>query len=266
MTIVMNMLEQAHAMFRRIEEHRPGDARIAAFDLDGTLLMHDVGEAVLRLLIADGFLAPQAWDEYAALLARDRIAAYRRAVTLMQGLSPIVIEEATLDAIFEQYTPRRGYLPRHVRPRVNTAMRSFVALLQDRGWDVIILSASNAISVRITASVLYGVSQHRAFGVDVEYDNNLLTDRIVEPAPIGEGKAQVYRSVFGNQAPMLTAGDSLLDLPLLGLTDSVGLALWLGDPAALSSKPDAQRGIPSSICMVPADDFSDLAQQHMHIG
>ncbi|MBI5646560.1 MAG: haloacid dehalogenase-like hydrolase [Ignavibacteriae bacterium] len=254
-------LEQRAAMARR------GKPRIAVFDLDDTLLINDIGEAVLRILIARDELPDEYWAEYEALLRVDVPAAYRRAAEMLEGLPVARIADATRTAFFDYSLAVCTLLPLHLRPRPEPSMLELVRLLRRRGWIVAVISASNAISVRIAASNVFRLDEWHAYGIENVVAGGVCTRDLVLPVPIFDGKADVYRAVFGAHPPLLTAGNSLMDVPLLRLTDSVGCSFWVGDSAESFLELKRDNSFPQELCFIRRrTSISVLAHQHMHIG
>ncbi len=70
-------------------------ARIAAFDLDGTLLIGDIGDAVFAHLVLEHQSLKLTWAEYQRLLHTHRSQAYRAVVEAMAGLEIETIIQAT---------------------------------------------------------------------------------------------------------------------------------------------------------------------------
>ena len=69
--------------------------KVAVFDLDGTLLEGDIGEAVFAHLIVSGHPLRVTWREYQQQLFTHRSKAYRSVVQAMAGLDIETIVEAT---------------------------------------------------------------------------------------------------------------------------------------------------------------------------
>ena len=43
------------------------------------------------------------------------------------------------------------------------------------------------------------------------------------------GKVDAYRKFIGTEPPLITGGDSISDIPMLNLTHSRGLVIWVGE-------------------------------------
>lgn len=210
--------------------HHDTGNRLAAFDMDGTLIRHDIGDAVLAMLIYQGLIRSEAWKTYQQLLKNSRPEGYKFAVTAMSGLSVDDVYQATRLAL----KPGLKEIPVPVgepvkRPTVSLKMQALVIWLHRQGFDIYVVTATNRWSATIVASDFFGISEKHVFGVEVKKDKRgRLTDQILLPTPIGEGKAEIWKKHMESRRPLLAAGDSTWDLPLLGLVGQSGMALWLG--------------------------------------
>lgn len=203
--------------------------KIAAFDLDNTLLVGDIGEAVYAQLLAEGYVLPLSWSVYQFLLRTNKRHAYEQIVRALAGYSIETIVKATHKVLLSpeaNISFAKGDVPvPHARP----AMKILIQHLRNLGYDIYVLTSSNELSARIVTSQFFGIPEHHVFGVRMRIDQDILTGQILWPAPIGEGKVDVYHHSVGSSAPLITAGDTVLDLPLLRLTHPEGIALWLGE-------------------------------------
>lgn len=114
-------------------------------------------------------------------------------------------------------------------PRPRPLLSQFVALLQDLHYEIFIISASNHISVQHVAHEWFNIPPSHAFGIQARIREGCISSQLMEPVPIGAGKADFFKLVSGSAVPLVTGTDSRLDLPLLRLTHPRGLSLWVGD-------------------------------------
>jgi phosphoserine phosphatase len=216
------------ALEQRLQES-PVERKIAVFDLDNTLLLGDIGDAVFASLIVKGHLPDARWNSYRRLLNSHRDAAYRSVVRAMAGLSGHQIQRITLDLLSgdEEYLELdHSYIP---VPRAHPVMASIVQHLRATGYQVYVISASNELSARIAAWKLFGIPPFCVFGTRQAVRDRVLTDELLDPIPIGAGKVEVYRQFIGEIDPLVSGGDSLLDIPMMRLTDPRGFAVWVGE-------------------------------------
>jgi hypothetical protein len=128
-------------------------------------------------------------------------------------------------------------------------MTALIGILRAWNFTVYVISASNFITVRTVAEEWLDIPAARAFGIacstirqphpETGRPIDVLSGDLIEPVPVATGKADLYSQRIGDIAPRLTAGDSLLDIPMLALTESRGIILWAGD-----SEPVLQRLLP----------------------
>lgn len=225
--------------------------RIAVFDLDNTLLIGDIGEAVFARLKKDEenqFLTihrrpiPFSWSRYRRLTEKNRKRlAYTRLVTSLAGLPLQTLMETTGRLIRCPGPPIHINGDRVPVPSPNPDMLALIGYLKKRSFRIHIISASIHFSVQMVARKLFRLPESRAFGIESrltfagpETDGGkqpVLTASLKRPVPYGRGKARLYRKRISKKPPLLTAGDSLSDLDLLNLTGAGGLAIWMGKDA-----------------------------------
>lgn len=167
----------------------PGDW--VATDADGTLWAGDCGDDAMRWLKAER--EPNL--DVAAYLARE------------------VVDYVGACRESAEHLARLGVTP---------GLRAFLApRLRLRRWLVDALRAAEARGVRVVvvtaaprAAALEAVAH---FGLGWPVIGIQVADgRVVEPAPVGPGKAAAWRAA-GYPAPAVALGDSVYDEPLLGL-------------------------------------------------
>ncbi len=182
----------------------PGDV---AFDADGTLWRGDLGEDLLRYLLAERHLVHASaqnggYREYERRHAANPQDAYTFAVKVMAGVA-----EAKIRALCHDFFTRRfhGRLFRHAR---------LLRRLGEAGHRVWIVSASPLCAVAAAAD-LVGVKVERIIGIASSCDSaGLLTETILEPIPCFAGKVAALESRGVNRL-LLAAGNGALDLPML---------------------------------------------------
>lgn len=201
---------------------------IALFDHDNTLLVGDIGEAVFAQLIRSGAVHNLTWKGYQSDPHLNAARAYRRVVSAMEGLSVREVEEATM-MVLENSDPfiRLEEIAVPV-PRPHHVMRELMELLKQLGYDIYVISGSNQISVRVAVALHFGLPAQQAFGIENRAVNGIAGADLVDPVPIHAGKVEMYRKFVGAIAPLLTATDSIIDEPMLEMTDTMGLSLWAG--------------------------------------
>jgi len=239
MNIPGDLLER----LRIVETHDPHN-KIAAFDLDNTLLIGDCGDAVFNRLKADELKTPLridnrripvTWDDYYdVLLEKGKITAYPMMVRSLANIPVEKIKEASYRMFFSK---EKSIEIEGVDIRVPTphpVMQDVVSYLKSRGFDIYIISATIQYTVEVAAKEFFGIPGDHVLGMiprlrrhDVFGD--VTEDEIAGPITVADGKIDAYRALAGNTSPLITAGDSITDLNILNLTHPSGLIIWVDD-------------------------------------
>lgn len=227
------------------------DKKIAAFDLDNTLLVGDIGEAVFAALKLQGHIPGFSWQSYRKLLATNPAEGYRTVVTAMSGLSERLIQRITLDVLSrrDDYLElENSFIP---IPYAHPGMLQVMSYLRTQGYQICVITASNEISARIVAWKYFSIPPFYVYGVRQGLQRGDLTNELLSPLPIGQGKVDVYRKFMGMDDPIVTGSDSLIDVPLLKLTDPCGLSLWVGEERAGFELAKQRVGGAQDFCFMP---------------
>jgi phosphoserine phosphatase len=236
---------EQHIIQKKIKIKR----KIAVFDLDNTLLIGDIGEAVFAALknkekhgplTIQKKTMPFSWSEYQKLLdLNKKKSAYKKMVTSMSGI-PLETLINTTHEILKSNKPfiQLGKIQIPI-PAPHKVMQAVVTHLKSLEYNIFIISASNHFSVQIMAREFFSLPDSNVFGIKPRLKNHqpipsvktiqLLTSRLEKPVSVGRGKAQVYHKYIGPISPLITAGDSKTDIDMLNLTDKCGISIWVGD-------------------------------------
>jgi phosphoserine phosphatase len=114
------------------------------------------------------------------------------------------------------------------RPVVIPEMQALVMWLHCHNYHVYIVSATNRWAAAIIGADFFGVTEDRVIGVEVEVSRGRLTNKVKRPAPIGNGKVEAWQERLGDSHPLVVAGDSEGDHPLLNFVDKSGVVIWRG--------------------------------------
>ncbi len=238
------LLERIHRIERAVTD--PRQPKIAAFDLDNTLLIGDIGDAVLVQLKIDEKTTPLSvdktpipltWKEYEFLIReKGKKVAYKEAVTAAAGI-PLETFIQTTRRVMATDSPELVLPDEDVKvpvPRPNPIMQALVKHLEKLDYRIFVVSASNHYSVCDVAETYFGIPGKNVFGMKPTLIKNpqhglLIGDGIDGPITVSEGKVEAYRLLAGNVPPLLTAGDSTTDFEILNLVDQKGLCIWVGD-------------------------------------
>lgn len=234
---IIHKIEGLEAAVKKKETRTAGD-KIAVFDLDNTLLIGDIGDAVFAQLLLDKFPMPFSWCEYEGLIrAKKKREAYERVVTAMCGISVDTLIETT-QRVMRSELPFLKLTDVEVPvPVPHPVMQELLKLLEFLDYKIFVISATNQYSVRFVAREYFNLPEAHVFGINpvVQKKNDpargsyfVLGNALEQPVTVGEGKAELYHKYIGSIPPLIAAGDSETDIPMLDLTESPGLAIWVG--------------------------------------
>ncbi len=249
--IPVHLKYQIESLENRLKSSDPGRKKIALFDLDNTLLIGDIGEAVFAQLLADGAPLACTWGEYQSFLQCDATAAYRLVVEAMAGLTHHDVEAATLKVMNSGDSSiqlGRFLVP---IPKPHPVMKKFISQLLELGYAIYVISASNQTSVRIAVTDFFNLPAECAFGIESTTVNGCFSSTLVKPYPISAGKAEVYHNYISDVPPLITATDSLIDAPMLEMTDPVGFSIWVGKNRNEFKAVKELIGLRQHLCFVP---------------
>ncbi|GEM_PF-1671785 len=232
------------------------DSCIAVFDLDNTLLIHDIGDAVFTLLrrrSLSGELPgissplPFSWPQYRQLLeSGQRKEAYCRVVQAMAGLPLDYVAQATRDIMNGTERELEADNVQVPVPRPDPVMQTLKHYLEENGFEIFLISASNQVTVRTLAAEFLDIAADHCWGIlpviGVGPDGKeIFTPDLTLPIPYAQGKVELYQRELKDRAPLVSAGDSLSDIPLLNLTAREGIVIWAGEPSLLNRRPSPFR-------------------------
>ena len=226
------------AIQRQLAGPQEGDLpKLACFDADGTLWNEDLGEALFRWLAAGRALPAlgpkpdpfEVWNEYESRVARNRAEGYGWAVQCMAGLPVSEVE---------RWCGQLAYAWPTYRP----AMVELIKGLRGAGYDVWLVSASNAWVIEASAPFV-GAEREHVLGMRVEVEAGVLTDRLVRPLTCNQGKVDAIVQRLG-RTPDLAVGDSLGDLEMLASAKAGLVVGRLDKPHAELPKLAPSRGWP----------------------
>lgn len=209
---------------------------IAAFDLDGTLIDGDIGEATFCYLKSIGHEFELKWKDYLDLLeSGNSLSAFTQIITTMKGLSVKVVANASRRLLTSNsnmiHFSEDGVEYDYPIPKIIHNMYNLIVYLKISGWKIAVISASNHISVRAICDEFFKLDPSYVRGIRTELDvsdnnENLFTDFIKGNVSYGLGKYDILCEMFGSDTkPLITAGDSKGDLYLLNNTHLSGFAI-----------------------------------------
>jgi phosphoserine phosphatase len=257
--LIQRLLDQEQ---RFGESHLGGKNRIGLFDLDNTLLIGDIGDAVFAQLLLDGFALPLSWKEYRSMCEENPGFAYVEVVKALEGISTEYIIRVSKRLLLsdQEYLYCDGEPVRIPKP--HPLMLEVVRLLREWHYLVFVVSASNDISAKVAGSVLFDIPINNIAGIKPKLSDNKITKAVLDPVPVGVGKVAQFRLMCGDNMPMIVATDSMLDLPILQICDPDGTAIIVGDNEELYTKAGEELSQSISIHQVPSDTLLSFQQQH----
>ncbi len=210
-----------------------GAGRPVCFDADGTIWRGDIGEDLLRFLVAEDLLPSHRgetdlYTRYEKLHHVDPPAAYAFAVTVMAGL-----DETTLAGWCRDFYAKR------FAGRLFAFTLPLLEAFKVAGYVPWLVSASPRWIVEAGAAAL-GVTH--VIAVDTEIEAGQLTRRIKQPVPAGRGKAALLTQ--RGLTPVFAAGNGELDLPMLELAAERMVVVPWDDPGNALVRIAAERGWP----------------------
>ncbi len=240
---LMERVEQVENRFDVHQKTKPND-KIAVFDLDNTLLIGDIGDALFTQLkiderdsgiplSVDKKKIPLTWPDFRVILEqKGKEAAYPLMTTAMAGIP----EDTVIKATKRVMSSREPFLEvegvKIPVPVPNPVMQALVLYLKILHYQIYIISASNRYSVQLAALEFFGIPVDHVYAMKPgvyhhEIYGNVLCDYIDGPVTVVQGKVDTYKKMIGNIPPLITGGDSTTDIPLLNLTDPDGLIIWV---------------------------------------
>lgn len=187
-----------------LEDLRALPSGDAVFDLDGTLLVGDIGEAALRRVLAEGTLPDGAAellgaeDPWQAYLALDPVAQCVAAALALAGRTRTEVERLVDDA----------FASGEVAPNPPVCELAACVARHHRVW---VLTGSAEVLGEAVAPRL-GLRWVR--GVRLPWNVERLGNTVEGIVTCAEGKIEACRSLFP-RPPVFAIGDSPWDLPLL---------------------------------------------------
>lgn len=209
----------------------------AVIDFDNTCIANDVGEVMLAYLCRNQLLKDKTllgesnnneyhknvFLRYHKLLAEEKIQeAYMFCTQVLSGFTPsevTALARTVINAEGENIRTEDLFgisITRGIHPK--NQVKDLLNFLETNNIDIWIVSASSQLLVE-TAMKQFGI-QGKAIGVKNKMKGGVLTAGLEKPVPIVEGKIECIRAFIDPiHRPILAAGDSAHDLPMLEYAD-----------------------------------------------
>jgi len=204
-----------------------GDKLYAAFDLDNTLLYGDIGDAVFASLLNKGLIQGFNWKDYLALLIEDRETAYRKVVEVLHGLPIEALKTTTHEVIDSNLSFIQIDQAKVPVPRPNPTMQSIINLIEARGIELFVVTASNEVSAGIICQKHFNIPTTNVLGIQVGISKPGIIAYEPTEIPFGIGKVNALKRKYSHR-PVVTGGDGVWDKFLLDYTRDDGIRFWAG--------------------------------------
>ncbi len=216
-------------IIERINELHITDKSFAAFDLDNTLLIGDIGEAVFALLVKKKFIKNFGWKDYLSQMKKNKLKAYKHIIDIMQGLQLGILEKVTLEVLNKKAAISiEGYkIP---IPKRSEMMKLILEMLAEKGMPTYVITASNEVSAAIICKKYFEIPASHIIGAEVSIDKKGIIQVGAKEFPYAKGKVNILKKRFKNK-PLVTGGDSPGDKYLINYTAQGGIQLWAGKAA-----------------------------------
>lgn len=196
----------------------------AFFDMDNTILVGDIGELVVLALLNENMPLSMSWEEYLEMLKNEgeRIA-YRKINEAKAGNSVENIK-LLVSKLLDLELPYKYLSYTKKIPKQNASIKNLLFELKIREYELYLITASSQyVAEAVVEKWFPEIENDKVFGVRNKVTNGLLSDELVVPFPIKEGKGQVIDLIIGNDKPLICAGDSINDVDMLNKTHQKGL-------------------------------------------
>jgi HAD superfamily phosphoserine phosphatase-like hydrolase len=208
--------------------------KVAVFDCDGTLL----GQAPYYL--CDEAIMSLAERQYKDKSDANSKKKYKMALNMAKidnvgfdyepacaryfsGMTPEAVEELGNKVFHEQF-----------QNKMYPEMKALIANLKNYGFEIWVITASAELLYQKFCSELIGIPEEHIIGVKtVVGADGLITERIVDPIPQDNGKAEAVRT-FIKTRPLFVAGNSRGDTEMINT--SVGLKMIINPNDTKSEK------------------------------
>ena len=243
------------------ESHLGGKSRIAVFDLDNTLLVGDIGNAVFAQLLSEGVPLSLTWHEYQQMIKEDPSNAYCNAVRTLNGLSLDYLLKATkrVLALHSETIPFNGMeIP---VPKANLVLHEVIHLLRQWEYTIFVISASNDISAKVAASTLFDIPVNNIAGIKPKIVDGIITSQFVEPIPVGDGKVAQYRLLSGDCHAYDCRNRQRFRPAVITDVHPDGLAILVGENESLYAKAKLELPLTVHIHRIPGTNILSLQER-----
>lgn len=209
-------LNQILCEIEKLSQNSPGP-KYAAFDADGTLWSHDMGEMFFEYQIQSGklkSLPENPWAHYENLKVEESPeAAYLWLAQINKGQA---LKDVQTWA--EECVQKNSPLP------IFEFQKTLIPHLRQAGFTVYIVTASIAWAVEPAARRL-GIEENHVLGVRTQIENGIVTDRQDGIITYRDGKIRALLEKTKGVNPLFCAGNTEGDLALLEASEGLRLVI-----------------------------------------
>ena len=228
-------VQELDDILREIQRLSGNENKIAAFDMDGTLLIGDIGDAVFAELVNEGKLSHTRWVKYQEMIPIDKTEAYKYSVQVMAGLSVGKVIRATR-AVLASNESAIIISPIQAKvaiPKPDAMLQSLLLHLGNKGYDIYLVTATNIWTARVVASEHLSIPEDHVIGISTKLlpnkDGGEITAELEEPVPCAEGKVLALKEKLGPRPPLIAAGNNESDYALLEYVKDGGSVIWVNN-------------------------------------
>ena len=220
------------------------DDKIAVFDFDNTMMIGDIGDAAIAMMLENEIDIGFKWVEYLELQEiGDVKTAFTMASKIFQGFEIDCVKRFA-NALLKYEQPEITFFEdenvyKVFVPKPNPLTQKFIEILKNNNFEIHIITSSNRYLVSHPAKHYFDIDEKYVHGIDHKIKKfsgvPMLTDQVIDPLPIDEGKIDVFRKYVSKELPLIFGGDSRYDLPIAGTVAKDGLLVWFGDSELLEN-------------------------------
>ena len=176
---------------------------LAVFDADGTLWPEDVGYDFFRYQIKNNLIPKPSWaDQFDDIYHNNATQACAKIVQSNKGVSLSDYRKWFRDFLKEN--------PLNIFPFQEELLKK----LSELGITTYVISASPQWLIE-EAILYYKLPFNKVIGIQTEISNNKITDKLIYPLSIKEGKVEGLLKETNSVYPFFSASNSISDLALM---------------------------------------------------
>ena len=185
------------------------DQKMAVFDADGTLWPEDLGHDFFHYQIKHQLIEKPPWlEQFDSIYKKNPSQACAFIVQCNQGV------------LLEDYRQWFKYFLKETPLNVFSFQRDLIEILHKLKVQIFIISASPKWLVE-EALNHYDLSVHKTIGIETKIVNGKITDQLLLPLSIKEGKVESFLNTTNQTYPFLVSSNSMSDLSLMNIATHI---------------------------------------------